>query len=93
MDQLSQYSSCLSKVFTCPSQWQLNAAPGWQAVGAWTLMGAGGLFILCKALTFVRVLLSLLVLPGKSVSQVLTYSTKLIANMRFRVAPLIRPQR
>ncbi|KAF9893795.1 hypothetical protein FE257_009965 [Aspergillus nanangensis] len=66
MDFLSKHTSCLSKYVSCPSQWQLNATPGWQAVGAWTLMAAGGLFIASRALVFVRVLLSLFVLPGKS---------------------------
>lgn len=61
MDLVAKYTSCLSK-------WQLNVAPGWQTVGASVLLAAGSLFIVSRALLFVRVLLSLFVLPGKPVS-------------------------
>ncbi|KAL5361071.1 very-long-chain 3-oxoacyl-CoA reductase [Aspergillus floccosus] len=66
MDFLTKHSSCISKLFSCPSQWQLNAAPGWQAIAAWALIAAGGFFVVSRALLFGRVLLSLFVLPGKS---------------------------
>ncbi|KAE8149109.1 very-long-chain 3-oxoacyl-CoA reductase [Aspergillus avenaceus] len=59
MDFLTKHTSCLSNL-------ELNLAPGWQTVGAYFLLSAGGLFVLSKALTFVRVLLSLFILPGKS---------------------------
>lgn len=60
MDFLSKYTDCLSK-------WQLNLAPGLQTVGALALLTTGGLFVAWKALTFVRVILSLFILPGKPV--------------------------
>lgn len=60
MEFLSNHTECLSK-------WQLNVAPGLQTVGALALLTTGGLFIACKALTFLRVILSLFVLPGKPV--------------------------
>ncbi|KAI9934800.1 hypothetical protein ASPWEDRAFT_118248 [Aspergillus wentii DTO 134E9] len=58
MEFVSKFASCLSK-------WQLNVDPGLQTLGALALLTTGGLFITCRALTFVRVLLSLFVLPGK----------------------------
>ncbi|RJE27030.1 hypothetical protein PHISCL_00615 [Aspergillus sclerotialis] len=58
MEFLSKHTECLSKC-------QLNLAPGLQTVGALALLTTGGLFIACKALTFLRVILSLFVLPGK----------------------------
>ena len=60
MDFLSKYSDCLSK-------WQLNLAPGLQTVGALALLSTGGFVVAWKALTFIRVILSLFVLPGKPV--------------------------
>ncbi|PWY73568.1 NAD(P)-binding protein [Aspergillus heteromorphus CBS 117.55] len=58
MDFLSKHSSCLSN-------WQMNLQPGWQTLGASVLLAAGGLFLVSKAFVFVRVILSLFVLPGK----------------------------
>ena len=60
MDFLSKYSDCLSK-------WQLNLAPGLQTVGALALLSTGGFVVAWKALTFIHVILSLFVLPGKPV--------------------------
>lgn len=58
MEFLSKYSDCLSK-------WQFSVAPGPQAVAALGLLSTGAFYIVWKALTFIRVLLSLFVLPGK----------------------------
>ncbi|GLA08589.1 hypothetical protein AnigIFM60653_010383 [Aspergillus niger] len=55
----------LTKHLDCLSNWQLNLQPGWQTVGASALLAAGSLFVVSRALVFVRVLLSLFVLPGK----------------------------
>lgn len=60
MEFLSKYTECLSK-------WQLNVAPGFQTVGALALLATGGLVVACKALVFLRVILSLFILPGKPV--------------------------
>jgi 17beta-estradiol 17-dehydrogenase / very-long-chain 3-oxoacyl-CoA reductase len=60
MDFLSKHTACLST-------WELNLAPGWQTVSAYFLLTAGSLFVASRALTFLRVILSLFVLPGKSV--------------------------
>lgn len=59
MDFLSKHTSCLSSL-------ELTLASGWQTVGAYFLLAAGSLFVASRALTFVRVILSLFVLPGKS---------------------------
>ncbi|EAW14019.1 ketoreductase [Aspergillus clavatus NRRL 1] len=58
MDFVSKYMSCLSS-------WGLDLQPGLQSVGAAVLLATGGLFLASRVLTFVRVLLSLFVLPGK----------------------------
>ncbi|GKZ37689.1 hypothetical protein AbraIFM66950_009371 [Aspergillus brasiliensis] len=55
----------LTKHLDCLFNWQLNLQPGWQTVGASALLAAGSLFVVSRALVFVRVLLSLFVLPGK----------------------------
>ena len=60
MEFFTKHTECLSK-------FQLNLAPGLQTVGALALLATGGLFIACKALTFLRVILSLFILPGKPV--------------------------
>ena len=57
----------LSKHLDCLSKWQFNVAPGPQAVGALALLATGGLVVAWKALTFLRVILSLFILPGKPV--------------------------
>lgn len=67
MEFLSKYTGCLSKHLDCLSKFQLDLAPGWQTVGALVLLSTGGLFVACKALTLVRVFLSLFILPGKPV--------------------------
>ncbi|ODM16143.1 3-ketoacyl-CoA reductase [Aspergillus cristatus] len=58
MEFLSKYSDCLSN-------WQFHVAPGPQAVAALGLLSTGAFYIVWKALTFIRVILSLFVLPGK----------------------------
>ncbi|KAL3469065.1 hypothetical protein BJX99DRAFT_88509 [Aspergillus californicus] len=45
---------------------QFNFAPGWQSVAASVLLATGGWFIASRVWTFVRVLASLFILPGKS---------------------------
>lgn len=60
MEFLSKYSDCLSN-------WQFSVAPGPQAVAAFGLLSTGAFYIVWKALTFIRVILSLFVLPGKPV--------------------------
>jgi 17beta-estradiol 17-dehydrogenase / very-long-chain 3-oxoacyl-CoA reductase len=57
----------LSKYTECLSQWPAHVAPGLPTFGALFLLATGGLVIACKVWTFVRVLLSLFVLPGKPV--------------------------
>lgn len=60
MEFLSNYTGCLSN-------WSLNLQPGLQTVGALVLLTTGGLFVACRAFTFLRVVLSLFVFPGKPV--------------------------
>ncbi|PKY01433.1 ketoreductase [Aspergillus campestris IBT 28561] len=55
----------LAKYIPCPSTLELNVAPGWQTVAAWFLLASGSLYVASRAFVFVRVLLSLFVLPGK----------------------------
>jgi hypothetical protein len=57
----------LSKHIECISKWPAHIAPGLPTFGALFLLATGGLVIACKVWTFVRVLLSLFVLPGKPV--------------------------
>jgi hypothetical protein len=57
----------LSKHIECLSQWPAHLPAGLPTVGALLLLATGGLAIACKVWTFVRVLLSLFVLPGKPV--------------------------
>lgn len=57
----------LSKHIECLSQWPAHITPGLPTYGALFLLATGGLVIACKVWTFVRVLLSLFVLPGKPV--------------------------
>ena len=63
-------ASFLSKFTDYVSQLTLNVAPGAPSIGAVILLTTGGLFIACKALTFLRVLASLFILPGKPVRSV-----------------------
>lgn len=60
-------ASLLSKYTENLSNLSLNVAPGVQSLGALILLTTGGLFIGYNALTFIRVLFSLFILPGKSV--------------------------
>jgi 17beta-estradiol 17-dehydrogenase / very-long-chain 3-oxoacyl-CoA reductase len=57
----------ISKYTECLSQWPAHVAPGLPTFGALFLLATGGLVIASKVWTFVRVLLSLFVLPGKPV--------------------------
>jgi hypothetical protein len=57
----------LSKYTEYLSQWPAHVAPGLPTFGALFLLATGGLVIASKVWTFVRVLLSLFVLPGKPV--------------------------
>mgnify|MGYP006969718060 CR=1 FL=1 len=57
----------LSKHIECLSQWPAHIAPGLPTYGALFLLATGGLVIARKVWTFMRVLLSLFVLPGKPV--------------------------
>lgn len=57
----------LSKHIECLSKWSAHITPGLPTYGALFLLATGGLVIACKVWTFVRVLLSLFVLPGKPV--------------------------
>ncbi|KAJ9296125.1 ketoreductase [Paecilomyces variotii] len=59
MEFLSKHTECLSKL-------HLEVAPGWQTLGAYFLLATGGFFAASRIYTFIRVLLSLFVLPGKS---------------------------
>ncbi|KAL2012493.1 hypothetical protein VTN00DRAFT_18 [Thermoascus crustaceus] len=54
------------KYIGCPSTWRLELDSGPQTIAALVLLATGGLVVGCKVLTFLRVLLSLFVLPGKS---------------------------
>ncbi|KAJ5175935.1 Very-long-chain 3-oxoacyl-CoA reductase [Penicillium canariense] len=55
----------LFKYTECLSQWPSHLAPGLPAIGALLLLGTGGLVVGCKVWSFLRMLLSLFVLPGK----------------------------
>ncbi|KAJ5666442.1 uncharacterized protein N7477_008890 [Penicillium maclennaniae] len=55
----------ISKYTECLSQWPAHIESGLPAVGALLLLATGGLVVACKIWSFVRVLLSLFVLPGK----------------------------
>lgn len=57
----------LSKHLECLSQWPAHLPAGLPAVGALLLLATGGLVVACKVWSFLRVLLSLFVLPGKPV--------------------------
>ncbi|KAL3437207.1 very-long-chain 3-oxoacyl-CoA reductase [Aspergillus tetrazonus] len=59
MEYLKDISSSLS-------DWEFNFAPGWQSVTASVLLVAGGWFVVSRVWTFLRVLTSLFILPGKS---------------------------
>ncbi|KAL5336179.1 very-long-chain 3-oxoacyl-CoA reductase [Aspergillus crustosus] len=54
---------CIMSTF---SDWEYNFAPGWQSVAASALLAAGSWFVFSRVWTFVRVLASLFILPGKS---------------------------
>ncbi|KAL4870028.1 very-long-chain 3-oxoacyl-CoA reductase [Aspergillus spectabilis] len=57
---------CLKDISSKVSDWEFNLAPGWQSVAASVLLAAGGWFVFSRVWTFVRVLASLFILPGKS---------------------------
>ena len=81
----------LTKHLDCLSNFQLNLQPGWQTVGASALLAAGSLFVVSRALVFVRVLLSLFVLPGKPVCCPSQYQLKTMSLIFILSAPLLRP--
>lgn len=59
---------CVQKYLDNLSQFRAADLSQCQTTLVFGLGAVGGAFILCHALTFLRVLLSLFVLPGKSVS-------------------------
>ena len=67
LSQVSSIAMDFSKYTECLSQWPAHITPGLPAFGALFLLAAGGLHVACHVWTFVRVLLSLFVLPGKPV--------------------------
>lgn len=81
----------LTKHLDCLSNFQLNLQPGWQTVGASALLAAGSLFVVSRALVFVRVLLSLFVLPGKPVCCPSKYQLENMSLTFILPAPLLRP--
>lgn len=68
----------LSKHIECLSQWPSHITPGLPTYGALFLLATGGLVIACKVWTFVRVLLSLFVLPGKPVRDSISSPSTLV---------------
>ncbi|KAI9372177.1 very-long-chain 3-oxoacyl-CoA reductase [Aspergillus egyptiacus] len=56
----------LKELPTSLSNPQFNFAPGWQSVAASVLLAAGSWSIISRVWTFIRVLCSLFILPGKS---------------------------
>lgn len=57
----------LSKYTECLSQWPAHIPAGLPTVGALLLLATGGLTVACKVWSFLRVILSLFILPGKPV--------------------------
>lgn len=57
----------LSKYTECLSQWPAHLPAGLPTVGALFLLATGGLAVACKVWSFLRVILSLFILPGKPV--------------------------
>ncbi|KAJ5729331.1 uncharacterized protein N7483_003839 [Penicillium malachiteum] len=55
----------LSKHIECLSQWPTHLSPGLPTICALSLLVTGGLVVACKVWSFLRVILSLFVLPGK----------------------------
>ncbi|KAJ6013295.1 Short-chain dehydrogenase/reductase SDR [Penicillium herquei] len=55
----------ISKHIECLSQWPTHLSPGLPTIGALLLLATGGLVVACKVWSFLRVILSLFVLPGK----------------------------
>ncbi|KAL4964094.1 ketoreductase [Aspergillus stella-maris] len=56
----------VNKISSAASDWEFNFAAGWQSVAASVLLATGGWFVVSRVWTFVRVLASLFILPGKS---------------------------
>lgn len=84
----------VSKYIDFLSQWPAHVAPGLPTLCALSLLTTGGLVVACKVLTFLRVILSLFVLPGKPVCTQCPHAM-LVARLTitFPIAPLIRPPR
>lgn len=59
----------ISKHIECLSKWPEHLGSGLPALGALVLAATGGLAIACRVWSFVRVILSLFILPGKPVWQ------------------------
>lgn len=57
----------ISKHIECLSKWPEHLPQGLPALGALVLLATGGLAIGCKVWSFLRVILSLFILPGKPV--------------------------
>ncbi|KAJ5113830.1 Short-chain dehydrogenase/reductase SDR [Penicillium angulare] len=55
----------ISKHIECLSQWPNHLAPGLPTIGALLLLATGGMVVGCKIWSFLRVILSLFVFPGK----------------------------
>lgn len=87
----------VSKYTQCLSRWPEHLAPGLPTIGALLLLGTGGLVVACKLWSFLRVLLSLFVLPGKPVSDFLLWIYfsigLLILIISLYIASLVRSPR
>lgn len=83
----------LSKYTQCLSQWPAHLEPGLPAIGALLLLATGGLVVACKVWSFVRVLLSLFLLPGKPVCTPLLFLACELELTELNLAPLFRSSR
>lgn len=88
-----QLTMDLNKYSECLSQWPAHLPAGLPTVGALLLLGTGGLVIACKVWTFLRVILSLFVLPGKPVRPLLDLTLSTLLIMRLITASLLRSSR
>lgn len=82
----------LSKYTECLSQWPAHLPAGLPTIGALFLLATGGLVIACKIWTFLRVILSLFVLPGKPVRGPLFCFLTLAYNIQSTAALLWSPR-
>ena len=81
----------LSKYIECLSQWPDHLPQGLPTVGALLLLVTGGLVVASKLWTFLRVILSLFVLPGKPVCYftLQLWKWKLTLVIYYSFAPLV----